>query len=157
AAIDALVKLQPDKARLVMTDSLGKDTIIEVEQRYVRSGDVVLVHTGEAIPVDGQIAWGVADVDESMITGESATVSKEPGDAVVGGTLLAGGSVKVTATTVGKSSVLAGIVRAVREAQGGKAPLQLLADKISAVFVPVVLGIAILTFLVNHFAFDVSA
>ena len=157
AAIDALVKLQPSKARLVMTDSLGKDSVMETELRYVRTDDVVLVHTGEAVPVDGSVAWGDGEVDESMLTGEAALVLKKPGDAVVGGTQVAQGSMKIRATTVGKSSVLAGIVRAVREAQGGKAPLQLLADRISAVFVPVVLGISILTFLVNHFAFDISA
>jgi Cu+-exporting ATPase len=157
AAIDALVRLQPAKARLVMTDSLGKDSIMEVEQRYVRSGDIVLVHTGEGIPVDGTVTSGSADVDESMITGEALAVPKGVGDAVVGGTINAGGSIRVAATTVGSGSVLSGIIRAIREAQGGKAPLQLLADRISAVFVPAVLGISLLTFLVNYFAFDVSA
>ena len=157
AAIDALVKLQPAKARLVMTDSLGKESIMETEQRYVRSGDMVLVHTGEAIPVDGTIRRGSADIDESMITGESAPAAKTIGEPVVGGTLIMQGSLKIEATTVGKSSILAGIVRAVREAQAGKAPLQLLADRISAIFVPVVLGIAVLTFVINHFAFDISA
>lgn len=157
AAIDALVRLQPAKARLIMTDSLGKDSIMEVEQRFVRSGDTVLVHTGEAIPVDGAVTVGNADVDESMITGEAMAAQKAPGDAVVGGTIVTQGSIRLAATTVGRSSVLSGIVRAVREAQAGKAPLQLLADRISAVFVPLVLGISVLTFLINYVAFDVSA
>jgi Cu+-exporting ATPase len=156
AAIDALVKLQPSTARLVMTDSLGKESIMEIEQRFVRTGDMVLVRTGEVAPVDGVVSYGEADIDESMITGEATPVHKEAGHDVVGGTIIASGSVKIKATTVGNNSVLAGIIRAVREAQAGKAPMQLLADKISAVFVPVVLGIAILTFLVNHFAIGVS-
>ncbi len=157
AAIDALARLQPTKARLVMTDSLGKDTVMEVEQRHIRSGDAVLIHTGEAVPVDGEIIRGDAELDESMITGESAPAFKREGDAVVGGTIVASGSLRVKATAVGNASILAGILRAVREAQGGKAPLQLLADKISAIFVPAVLGIAILTFLLNHYAFGIDA
>jgi Cu+-exporting ATPase len=129
---------------------------METEQRFVRSGDLVLVHTGEAIPVDGDVSSGSADIDESMITGESAPASKKAGNSVVGGTIVVQGSVKIKATTVGNSSVLSGIVRAVREAQAGKAPLQMLADKISAIFVPVVLGIAVLTFLINYYAVSVS-
>lgn len=120
AAIDALARLQPAQARLVMTDSLGKDTVMEVEQRQVRSGDVVLVHTGEAVPVDGEILRGNAELDESMITGESSPAFKREGDAVVGGTIVASGSLRVRATAVGNASVLAGILRAVREAQSGK-------------------------------------
>ena len=151
AAIDALIKLQPQKARLIMTDSIGKESIVEVEQKHVRSGDAVLVVNGEAAPVDGEIYWGEAAIDESMITGEALPARKAAGDKVVGGTLLTDGSIKLRATTVGKASVLAGIVRAVREAQASRSPLQQLADRISAVFVPAVLGISILTFLGNHY------
>jgi Cu+-exporting ATPase len=150
-AIDALVKLQPQQARVVMTDSLGKETILDVESKYVRADDIVLVNTGDSIPVDGEIASGEAQIDEHMITGESLPVHKRKGDAVIGGTLIADGNLRVKATTVGSQSVLANIIRMVREAQGTKPPLQKLADRISAVFVPVVLGIAVLTILVNYF------
>lgn len=150
-AIDALVKLQPQQARVVMTDSLGKETILDVESKYVRSGDVVLVNTGDSVPVDGEILSGDAQIDEHMITGESVAVHKIKGDAVIGGTLVVDGNMRVQATTVGSSSVLSNIIRMVREAQGTKPPLQKLADKISAIFVPVVAGIALLTILINYF------
>lgn len=150
-AIDALVKLQPQFARIVMTDSLGKDSVMEVESRYVRKGDIVLVNSGDNIPVDGKIVFGEAQVDEHMITGESVPVHKRTGDEVVGGTLVSDGNVRVMATTVGNASVLSNIIRMVREAQGTKPPLQKLADKISAIFVPTVLVIALLTLTINYF------
>lgn len=150
-AIDALVQLQPQTARLVMVDSIGKETVTDVESRFVRSGDLVQVNQGDSVPVDGAVVSGAAEVDERMITGESLSVSKKAGDIVVGGTLVVEGSLKVKATTVGNSSVLSSIVRMVREAQSAKPPLQKLADKISAVFVPLVLGISLLTFVVNYF------
>jgi len=150
-AIDALVKLQPQFARIVMTDSLGKDSVMEVESKYVRKGDIVLVNSGDNIPVDGKIVFGDAQVDEHMITGESVPVHKHIGDEVVGGTLVSDGNLKVMATTVGNASVLSNIIRMVREAQGTKPPLQKLADKISAVFVPTVLIIALLTLTINYF------
>lgn len=150
-AIDALVKLQPQFAKIIITDSIGKETIQEVESKYVKQGDKVLVNTGDSFPVDGRVASGVAMVDEQMITGESVPVQKKEGDEVVGGTILLDGNIKLVATNVGKSSVLSSIIKMVREAQATKPNLQKLADKISAIFVPVVLGIAILTFLVNYF------
>ncbi|RYZ53824.1 MAG: cadmium-translocating P-type ATPase [Sphingobacteriales bacterium] len=155
-AIDALVKLQPAVARLVLKDSIGKETILEVESRFVKKDDVVLVNSGDRIPVDGDIVWGNAAIDERMITGEGLPVEKGEGGAVVGGTLVRDGSIKVRATNVGHSSVLSGIIRMIREAQGAKPPLQRLADRISAIFVPAVLSIAILTLLVNYFVLDHS-
>ncbi|RYD57444.1 MAG: cadmium-translocating P-type ATPase [Sphingobacteriales bacterium] len=155
-AIDALVKLQPQQARIVMADSLGKETILEVESKYVRSGDIVMVNTGDSIPIDGEIVAGEAQIDEHMITGESLPVHKRKGDAVIGGTLIADGNLRVQATTVGNSSVLSGIIRMVREAQGTKPPLQKLADKISAIFVPIVASIALLTLFINYYLIDVS-
>ncbi len=150
-AIDALVKLQPRTARLVVVDSLGKETMMEVDSKYVRAGDVVQVNHGDSIPIDGEIITGNAQVDEQMITGESLPVHKLVGDAVVGGTIVVDGNLRVRATTVGNASVLSNIIRMVREAQGTKPPLQKLADKISAIFVPAVLVIALLTLLVNYF------
>jgi Cu+-exporting ATPase len=153
-AIDALVKLQPQTARIIIADSLGKENIMQVESRYVKEGDLVLVNNGDSIPVDGKIFSGEARIDEHMITGESLPAHKAEGDDVVGGTLLVDGNIRIKATTVGRASVLSNIIRLVREAQGNKPPLQKLADKISAVFVPAVLGIALLTLLVNFFIAD---
>lgn len=155
-AIDALVKLQPQIARIVVTDSLGKETVLETESRFVREGDIVLVNNGDSIPVDGAIVTGAAAVDEHMITGESLPVQKAAGEKVIGGTLVIDGNIKVKATEVGSDSVLSNIIKLVRQAQGNKPPLQKLADKISAIFVPVVLGIALLTLLANYFIADIG-
>lgn len=150
-AIDALVQLQPQKARLVMADSMGKETVMEVDSKYVKTGDIVLVNTGDSIPVDGIIFSGDAQIDEHMITGESLPVHKDKDDEVVGGTIVLDGNLRIQATAVGGASVLSNIIRMVREAQGQKPPLQKLADKISAVFVPAVLGIALLTLLICYY------
>lgn len=150
-AIDALVKLQPQKARIIMSDSMGKETMMEIDSKYVKVDDIVLVNHGDSIPVDGEVIYGDAQIDEHMITGESVPVHKRVSDAVVGGTLVLEGNIKLKATTVGSNSVLANIIRMVREAQGTKPPLQKLADKISAIFVPAVLSIALLTLLLNYF------
>lgn len=156
AAIDELARLQPQKARIVMTDSIGKETISEIDSKYVKAGDVVLVNTGDSIPVDGSIIKGDAQVDEQMITGESMPVHKNIDDDVVGGTIVLEGNLRIKATAVGSQSVLSSIIRMVKEAQGQKSPLQKLADKISAIFVPVVLGIAVLAFAVSYIFFDVT-
>lgn len=155
-AIDALVQLQPQKARLVMADSIGKETVMEVDSKYVKTGDIILVNTGDSIPVDGTIISGDAQIDEHMITGESMPVHKNTDDEVVGGTLVLDGNLRIKATAVGSASVLSNIIRMVREAQGHKPPLQKLADKISAVFVPVVLGVAVLALLVSYYILDVT-
>jgi len=131
-------------------DSLGKETVMEIESKFVRAGDIILVNHGDSIPVDGTVVSGTAQVDEKMITGESLPVNKNAGDNVVGGTLLSEGNLRMKATNVGSASVLSNIINMVREAQATKPPLQKLADKISAVFVPVVLGIAILSFFINY-------
>lgn len=156
AAIDALAQLQPQKARIVLTDSIGKETIQEIDSKYVKSGDIVLVNTGDSIPVDGTIVKGDAQIDERMITGESLPAHKYNNDTVVGGTIVLDGNLRIEATAVGSQSVLSNIIRMVREAQGQKPPLQKLADKISAIFVPAVLGIALLTLLISYFFFDVG-
>lgn len=150
-AIDALAKLQPQYAKVIMKDSLGKEMMMEIESRFVKNGDIVQVNHGDSIPVDGAIVFGAAEIDEHMITGESLPVQKDEGDEVVGGTLVLEGNIKVQATAVGNASVLSGIIRMVHEAQAVKPPLQKLADKISAIFVPAVLGIALLTLLINYF------
>src|SRR5437763_11795297 len=109
-------------------------------------GDVVIVRPGERVPVDGQVVAGQSAVDESMLTGESMPVVKGAGDRVIGGTVNATGAFRYTATTLGSDSVLARIIRLMRDAQGSRAPIQRLADRISGIFVPVVISIAIATF-----------
>ncbi|HOT91442.1 MAG TPA: heavy metal translocating P-type ATPase [Anaerolineae bacterium] len=145
-AIKKLMGLRAKTARVV------RDGVeMEVPVDDVRVGDVVLVRPGEKIPVDGVVIEGRSAVDEAMLTGESLPVAKGPGDPVIGATLNKQGMLKFEATKVGKETALAQIIRLVEEAQGSKAPIQQLADQISAVFVPVVVGIAVLTFLGWYF------
>jgi Cu+-exporting ATPase len=141
-AIRRLAGLQPRTARVVRN---GTERDLPLEQ--VVTGDVVLVRPGERVPVDGTVLAGQSSVDESMLTGESLPVAKSASDAVIGATFNGTGLLQVQATAVGRNTVLAGIIRLVEQAQGSKAPVQRLADRISAVFVPVVIGLATLTFL----------
>jgi len=142
-AIRKLAGLQPRMARLVRG---GEEIDIPIGE--VQVGDLVVVRPGERVPVDGSVEDGRSTVDESMITGESMPVTKTPGSEVVGGTLNRSGSFRFRATKVGKDTVLARIIRLVQEAQGSKAPIQRLADVIAGYFVPVVISIAVATFVV---------
>lgn len=153
-SIDALTKLQPQYARRVETDAQGRETVTEVEARFLRTGDLVRVAEGEAIPSDGVVVKGDLQVDEKMISGEALPAHRQTGGEVTGGTLVVSGSALVQATTVGKNSVLSRIVEMVRQAQATRPPLQRLADRISAIFVPAVLVIAVLTLLINFFVVD---
>ncbi len=145
-AIRKLMDLRPRKAYVV------RDGIeVEVRVDKVEVGDLVLVHPGEKIPVDGVVVDGHSSVDESMLTGESMPVEKTPGQEVIGGTINKLGLLKFEATKIGKETALAQIIKLVEEAQASKAPIQNLADKISAIFVPVVIGIAALTFIAWYF------
>ncbi len=142
-AIRALVALQPQEA-LVETD--GKPVTRPIAQ--VVSGEVLLVKPGARIPLDGEVVDGRSYVDEAMITGEPDPVSKVPGDPVVGGTVNGAGALRLKVTHTGPDTMLAQIIRMVEDAQGAKLPIQALVDKVTAVFVPVVMGIAALTVLV---------
>ena len=142
-AIRGLIGLQPRTARRLQ-DGQEVDVLLEV----VRVGDLLRVRPGERVPVDGVIVEGASAVDESMLTGEAAPVEKVPGDAVIGATLNASGTLVVRATRVGRDTVLASIVDLVERAQGTKVPLQRLADRVSEIFVPLVLVIAAATFVV---------
>ncbi|MCL4303815.1 MAG: heavy metal translocating P-type ATPase [Anaerolineae bacterium] len=142
-AIKALIGLQAKTARI---ERNGAELEIPVEQ--VRVGDVVIVRPGEKIPVDGWVVSGYSAVDESLLTGESLPLDKQAGDMVIGATLNQQGLLKIEATKVGRDTALAQIVRLVEEAQGSKAPIQAVADRVAAIFVPVVITIAIITFFV---------
>ena len=151
-AIRKLMNLRPRKAYIV------RDGIeIEVPIDQVDVGDLVLVHPGEKIPVDGVVVDGRSSVDESMLTGESLPVGKNPGDEVIGGTINKLGLLKFEATRIGKETALAQIIALVEEAQASKAPIQNLADKISAIFVPTVIAIAAITFLAWYFLVPLPA
>ncbi len=145
-AIKKLMSLRAKNAH-VLRDGVE----MEVQAEDVLVGDVVLVRPGEKIPVDGVVVEGRSAVDESMLTGESLPVEKGPGDAVIGATLNKLGMVKFEATKVGKETALSQIIQLVEDAQGSKAPIQKLADRVSAVFVPAVIGAALITFLVWFF------
>ncbi len=141
-AIRKLLALQPHTARVIRQDL---ETDIPIED--VAAGDVVIVRPGERVPVDGVVIEGASTVDESMISGESLPVEKRAGDTVIGATINRNGTLTFTATKVGKDTVLAQIVRLVEEAQGSRAPVQRLADRVASVFVPAVIAVAVLTFL----------
>jgi P-type Cu+ transporter len=140
-ALRSLAASQPTTARVVR-----RATEIDVPVAEVRMGDVVVVRPGERVPVDGMVTEGRSAVDESMLTGESMPVDKTPGDRVIGATINRTGAFRFRATALGEASVLAQIVRLMRDAQGTRAPIQRLADRISAIFVPVVLSLAVVTF-----------
>ena len=142
-AIKRLMKLQAKTARVVRDGQT-----VDIALSAVVHGDRVIVRPGESIPVDGTIIKGSSAVDESMITGESIPVEKNIGSAVIGGTMNKTGSFELEATKVGSETVLAQIIRLIEEAQGSKAPIQNVADSISARFVPTVIGVAMLTFFV---------
>ncbi|MCM3790795.1 heavy metal translocating P-type ATPase [Domibacillus indicus] len=146
-AIKKLIGLQAKNATVVRD---GQEMIIPIED--VLQGDIVFVKPGEKVPVDGEIIEGRSALDESMLTGESIPVDKTVGDHVIGSTINKNGFLKIKATKVGKDTALAQIIKVVEEAQGSKAPIQRLADVISGIFVPIVVGIAIVTFLVWYFA-----
>lgn len=142
-AIEKLIGLQAKTALLYID---GKE--VEVQVSDVKIGDIIIVKPGAKIPVDGEIVEGISSVDESMITGESIPVDKKVGDLVVGATINKQGNFKFKATKIGSDTVLAQIIKMVEDAQGSKAPIQELADRVSSIFVPVVLGIAFLTLIV---------
>lgn len=147
-AIKKLMGLRAKTARVIRPAEDGTSDGVETEVPVddVRVGDVVMVKPGEKVPVDGVVVEGRSTLDESMLTGESLPVEKKPGDPVIGATLNKLGLLKFEATKVGKETALAQIIKLVEDAQGSKAPIQKMADQVSAVFVPIVIVIALLTF-----------
>lgn len=146
-AISKLLSLQAKEATVIRD---GQELKIPIEEVRVR--DIILVKPGEKIPVDGKVTGGQSAVDEAMITGESIPVEKTLGDPLIGATINKNGTLTMEATKVGKDTALAGIIKVVEDAQGSKAPIQRVADTISGIFVPVVVGISIITFLIWYFA-----
>jgi P-type Cu2+ transporter len=148
SAVRKLVGLQAKNAKVLRND--GKELLLPIEE--VKEGDIIIIRPGERIPVDGIITSGESTVDESMVTGEPMPVDKKAGSMVISGTINTSGTFNMKATKVGSGTLLASIIKMVEEAQGSKAPMQRLADKVASIFVPVVLIIAIATFCIWYFS-----
>ena len=155
--LNKLAAQQKVMANMIAFDDEHKENIFSVENTQLRVGDLILIKSGEQVPMDCKILWGDAHVNEALLTGESIPVHKQKKDALIGGSLLTDGTVKAQVTATGKDTVLSNILNLVKQAQGEKPPIQQLADKISAIFVPVVLGISVFTFFINYFVADVNA
>ncbi len=149
-ALKSLVKSQRVTANMIAFDDQHQEIVFLVENTQLRTGDLLLIKSGEQVPADCKILWGDAFANEAIITGESIPVEKHRKDLLIGGSLLSDGTVRAQVTADYNESVLSNIISLVKQAQGEKPPAQLLADRISAIFVPVVLGIALITFIVNY-------
>lgn len=155
--LNKLARQQKVMANMIAFDDEHKELIFPVENTQLHVGDLILIKNGEQVPADCKILWGNAYVNESLLTGESKPLHKQKKDLLIGGSLLVDGTVKAQVSAIGKDTVLSNILNLVKQAQNEKPPVQQLADKISAIFVPAVIGIAALTFLVNYFAFNIAA
>ena len=155
-AIDKLAALRPQQARRLVKDTDGQEQVEQVPADKLQAGDKLQVNSGESIPADGIVTWGDCHVDESMVTGESMPVIKKPEMPVIGGTIVKEGNARIEVTATGQETVLSRIIELVKQAQSEKPGIQNLADRVSAVFVPLVLGIALATFMVSYWAFDVA-
>ena len=155
-AVNSLTASQKVMANMIAFDDEHKEQIFPVENIFLKTGDLVLIKNGEQVPADCKILWGECMVNEAIITGESLPLAKTKKDFLIGGSVVEDGLVKAQVTAAGKDTVLSGIVKMVQNAQAEKPPMQKLADKISAIFVPIVLGLSLLTFLLNFFAFNIS-
>jgi Cu+-exporting ATPase len=149
-ALTRLVKTQKVTANMIAFDDKHQEIVFPVDSLQLRSGDLVQIRSGEQVPADAKILWGEGQVDEAIITGESLPVNKKAKDQIIGGSILLDGNLKAQVTASAKDSVLSNMIDLVKRAQMDKPKIQLLADRISAIFVPVVIGIAVLTFLLNY-------
>jgi len=152
--LNKLARSQKVMANMIAFDENHQEVILPVENTALRSGDLILIKSGEQVPADCKILWGEATMNESIITGESLPITRKAKDILIGGSLVTDGTVKAQVTAEAKDSVLANIINLVKRAQAEKPPVQQLADKISAIFVPAVLGIAVVTFVVNYIVLD---
>lgn len=155
-ALKELNRSQKVMANMIAFDDEHKEQIFPIENTKLHTGDLILIRTGEQVPMDSKILWGEVRVNEALLTGESKPLLKQAKDKLIGGSLIVDGTVKAQVTAVGNDTILSNIVNLVKQAQGEKPPIQQLADKISAVFVPVVISLSVITFLFNYFAFDVT-
>jgi Cu+-exporting ATPase len=153
-ALKSLVKSQKVMANMIAFDENHQEVIFPIENTALKVGDLILVRSGEQVPIDCKILWGDAHVNEALLTGESIPIHKIQKDKLIGGSVVESGQIKAQVTAVGDDTVLSGILTLVKQAQGEKPPIQYLADKISAIFVPAVLGIALVTFVANYFLLD---
>jgi Cu+-exporting ATPase len=150
-ALKDLVTAQKVMANMIVFDENHKEILFSVESDTLKVGDLVLINAGETIPMDCKVLWGDANVNESIVTGESVPVHRKMNDILLGGSTIENGTIKAYITAVGNDTVLANILKMVKAAQGEKPPVQVLADKISAIFVPVVVSIAVATLIGNYF------
>ncbi|MFM6995415.1 MAG: heavy metal translocating P-type ATPase [Sediminibacterium sp.] len=155
-ALKDLVKAQNVMANMIVFDEHHKEIIFKVAADTLKVGDILLINSGETVPMDCKILSGEADVNEAIVTGESVPVHRKMKETLLGGSTIENGSIKAYVTAVGDQTVLANILKMVKAAQGEKPPVQVLADKISAIFVPLVVGIALLTLLGNYFLTDIG-
>ena len=152
--LNKLVKSQKVMANMIAFDDKYQEQIFPVENTQLRVGDLILVKSGEQVPIDCKILWGDVHVNEAIITGESNPVRKQAKDKLIGGSIVTDGTVKAQVTAVGDDTIIAGIINMVKQAQGEKPPVQKLADKISGIFVPLVVGIAVVALIGNWIYFQ---
>lgn len=155
-ALKSLIKSQKVMANMIAFDDQHQEQILPIENTQLRVGDLVLIKSGEQVPIDCKILWGDCRVNEAILSGESIPLEKTKKDFLIGGSIVEDGLVKAQVTAVGKETVLSSIVQMVQTAQAEKPPMQKMADKISAVFVPAVIGISIIAFLINYFGVEVG-
>ncbi|MEY3437132.1 MAG: cadmium-translocating P-type ATPase, partial [Bacteroidota bacterium] len=153
-ALKKLAKSQKVMANMIAFDDQHQEVVFPIENTQLKVGDLILIKTGEQVPIDCKILSGETEVNEAIITGESIPVHKTAKDALIGGSVLESGVIKAMVTATGDNTVLSNILRMVKQAQGEKPPVQQLADKISAIFVPVVVGIALITLVGNWLILD---
>ena len=156
AALRKLAVTQKTMANMIAYDDQHNEHIFPVESTSLKVGDLVLIKSGETVPMDCKILWGEVSVSEAIITGESVPVEKKMNDKLIGGSLVESGTVKAYITAVGEDTVMSNILKLVKEAQTEKPPVQQLADKISAIFVPAVISISVITLLANYFFTDIG-
>jgi Cu+-exporting ATPase len=148
-ALNSLARSQKVMANMIAYDDRHHEHIFPVENTQLKVGDLILIKSGEQVPMDCKILWGDAHVNEAIVTGESLPVHKYPKDKLIGGSMVQDGTVKAQVIAVGNDTILSGIINLVKQAQGDRPPVQQLADKISAIFVPIVIGIAVGTLIIN--------
>ena len=152
--LNKLVRSQKVMANMIAFDDKYQEHVFPVENTQLKVGDLILIKTGEQVPIDSKILWGDVHVNEAIITGESSPVRKQSKDKLIGGSIVTDGTVKAQVTAVGDDTILAGIINMVKQAQGEKPPVQKLADKISGIFVPLVVGIAVVALIGNWIYFQ---